>query len=164
LLPGALPTSTPSLRRCNSLFPSAAGPVRSTSGQTATGSPRDATGAGLALLLVRLAVGMTHRATRDVYPLASSGLAPVLTVAGETRATRSAQGPAGVDAPHGSGASALGARTHRQRAVAQAWPTGVAEDRAHLHAEALRREPRQAASDATLIHVYAQPGSRQRGV
>jgi len=107
---------------------------------------------------------MTYRATRDVYPLASSGLSPVLAVEVETRATRSAQGPAGVDAPHGSGESDLGARTHRQRAVAQAWPTGVAEDRAQIHAEPLRREPRQAASDSTLVHVYAQPGSRQRGV
>ena len=67
---------------------------------------------------------------------------------------RFAQELAGVDPPHGSGKSPLGPGAHCQRVVARNWASGIASNRAQVHAEPLRREPRQALSIAALVHVY----------
>jgi hypothetical protein len=77
---------------------------------------------------IRLAIGLTHRETGDLYEMASSGFSPVLAVEIQAGPTASAQGLAGADSPHGAGESDLGPGADRQRTLAQTRDSGVSSN------------------------------------
>lgn len=106
-------------------------------GKPRRGHPRDSTSEGFALLLVRLALGITHCETRDVYTLASSGLSPVLVLQIQAGSTCSAQGLANTHSSHGSRAPHLGARADHQRAAAQTRPSSITKNGTQVHAKPL---------------------------
>jgi hypothetical protein len=105
-------------------------------------TPRRATNATrLALVwpraLVRLAAGLSRSATRDVSPLTLVGIPPVLALEVHPWTLANSSRPVSAHPPYSPREPNRWRGADCQRAVAEAWSTGVATHRAQIYAQAL---------------------------